>query len=111
MLTQEHEFGISGTIIGLDHSLDGPENQNLRLLNLSVIHFENEQPISNALISIDSIGKTAVCNSDGELCINELRPGSYDIDIISPGFIAQRISVLIPLDEPVEIQVKMTSNS
>jgi hypothetical protein len=111
MLTQEHEFGISGTIIGLDHSLDGPENQILRVLNLSVIHSENEQPISNALISIDSIGKTAVCNSYGELCINELSPGTYDIDIISPGFIAQRVSVLIPLDDSVEIEVKMTSNN
>jgi hypothetical protein len=110
MLTQEHEFVSSDTIIELDQSLDGPQKQILWVLNLSVIHSENDRPISNALISIDSIGKTAICNSDGELCINELMPGTYDIDIISPGFIAQRISVLILPYEAVEIEVKMISN-
>jgi hypothetical protein len=111
MLTIEEELGNSGTIIGNDHSLDGPENQIVNSLNLSVIHSENKRPIGNALISIECIGKTAVCNTDGELCLTDLKPGKYDIDVICPGFIAQRISILIPVEEPNPIRVKMISNS
>ncbi len=111
MLTIEEELRSLGTIIGNDHSLDGPENQIISSLNLSVIHSENECPISNALISIECIGKTAVCNAHGELCLTDLKPGKYDIDVICPGFIAQRVSILIPLEAPNPIRVKMISNS
>lgn len=111
MLTLEHEFENSGIIIEKDHFGGGQENPIMKNLNLSVIHSENKQPISNALISIESIGKTAICNSEGEVCLTELKPGKYDVDVISPGFIAQTVSVLIPIDEPAKFQVKMISNS
>jgi hypothetical protein len=111
MITLEAELGNSGTIIEKYHSLDGQENQLMRNLNLSVIHSENDRPISNALISIESIGKTAVCNCEGQVCLTELKPGSYFVDIISPGFIAQRVSILVPIVETAQIRVKMISNS
>ena len=111
MIILEEDLENSGTIIEKYHSLDGQENQLIRNLNLSVIHSENERPVGNALISIESIGKTAVCNREGEVCLTELKPGKYHIDVISPGFIAQRVSILIPIAEPAQIRVKMVSNS
>ncbi|WP_395627656.1 hypothetical protein [Daejeonella sp.] len=111
MITLEAELGNLGTILEKYYSLDGQENQLLINLNLSVIHSENERPVSNALISIESIGKTAVCNCEGQVCISELKPGSYFIDIISPGFIAQRVSILVPIVDTFQIRVKMISNS
>jgi hypothetical protein len=111
MIILEEDLENSGTIIEKYHSLDGQENQLMRNLNLSVTHSENERPVGNALISIESIGKTAVCNCEGQVCLTELKPGSYFLDVISPGFIAQRISILIPIVETAQIRVKMISNS
>lgn len=111
MIILEEDLENSGTIIEKYHSLGGQQNQLMNRLNLSVIHSENERPVGNALISIESIGKTAVCNRDGEVCLTELKAGKYHIDVISPGFIAKRISILIPAGDSAQIRVKMTSNS
>jgi hypothetical protein len=111
MIILEEHLGNSGTIIEKYHSLDGQENQLMRNLNLSVIQSENERPVGNALISIESIGKTAVCSCKGEVCLTELKPGNYLIDVIAPGFIAKRISILIPVGDTAQLRVKMTSNS
>jgi hypothetical protein len=111
MIILEEYLGNSGTIIEKNHSLNGQENQLMKSLNLSVIHSENDRPVSNALISIESLGKTAVCNSDGEVCLTKLKPGKYHIDVISPGFIAKRISILIPVGDSAQLRVKMISNS
>jgi hypothetical protein len=110
MLTLEDELENSGTIIGKVHSLDGPEKPTMNILNLSVIHSENGRPIRNALISIESIGKTAICNSNGEVSLTEIKPGKYEMDVISPGFIAQRVSIIITAKELTQVSVKMLSN-
>lgn len=111
MIILEEDLGNSGIIIEKSHSLNAQENQLMKSLNLSVIHSENERPIGNALISIESIGKTAVCNSEGKVCLTKLEPGKYHIDVISPGFIAKRISILIPVGDSAQLRVKMISNS
>lgn len=92
------------------HLSDRYQNKSMKVLNLSVVNHETEKPIANALISIESIGKTAVCNADGNVCIEEITPGKYDVDVISPGFVAQRVSVLISNEEPAEYKVLMVSN-
>lgn len=110
MLTIEDKVGNSGTIIENGNSLESPKNQIMKSLNLSVVHKETQKPVSNALISIESIGKTAVCNSRGEVCLTDLMPGEYLVDVISPGFVAQTVVVSVSIDEPVELKVKMESN-
>lgn len=110
MLTIEDKVGNSGTIIENGNFLESPKNQLLKSLNLSVVHKETKKPISNALISIESLGKTAVCNSKGEVCLTDLKPGEYSVDVISPGFVAQTVMVSVSSDEPVEFKVKMESN-
>jgi hypothetical protein len=111
MLKLEDQLEKSGTIIEKLHSLNNQEKPITNILNLSVIHSESEKPIRNALISIESIGKTAICNSKGEISLSEIKPGKYEIDVISPGFIAQRFSIIIPLNKPALVKVKMISNS
>jgi hypothetical protein len=79
-------------------------------LNLSVIDSASGRPVSHALISIDSIGKTAVCGACGKVSLHDLNSGKYLLDIISPGFIAQTISLSIHTTGTYELEVKMISN-
>ncbi|MFA6945321.1 MAG: carboxypeptidase-like regulatory domain-containing protein [Pedobacter sp.] len=78
-------------------------------LNLYVTS-DSGKPVSKALISIDSISRTAVCDHSGRVCIKALPAGRYHLDIISLGFIAK--SILVCLDEPGshEICAQLTSN-
>jgi len=88
----------------------GSEKQIFGNLNLSVVHSETGRPVSNALISIDTIDKTAVCGPCGKVSINHLSHGKYLLDIISPGFIAQSIAIFIHVNGSYDLQVKMISN-
>lgn len=110
MLTLEDKVGNLGTIIENGNSLESPENQLSNSLNLSVFHKETKKPVSNALISIESIGKTAVCNSKGEICLTDLKPGEYYVDVISPGFVAQTVLISVSHKDCIEYKVKMESN-
>lgn len=79
-------------------------------LYLQVVCDERKIPVSNAMISIDSIGLTAVCDQDGKVFISNLLPGRYSVDVICAGYVAR--SVLINIEESAlsKLQVKMTSN-
>ena len=68
------------------------------------------RPVSHALISIDDIRKTAICGPCGKVSLNNLNSGKYLLDIISPGFIAQTISLNIHASGSYELEVKMISN-
>lgn len=107
-LVLQEELVISSPIIDNIQTFAGSENQ--IIINLSVVHSENGRPVSNALISIDSIGKTAICGPCGKVSINDLNPGKYLMDIISPGFIAQTISLSIHVNGSYDLVVKMISN-
>lgn len=106
----QEELVFSNPIIDNVGAFSGSENHIIGKLNLSVVHFESGRPVSNALISIDSIGKTAVCGPSGKVCLNQLNPGKYLMDIISPGFIAQTISISIHVNGSYDLEVKMISN-
>lgn len=79
-------------------------------LYLQVICAERKIPVSNALISIDNIGITAVCDQDGKVFISNLLPGRYTIDVICAGYAAR--SVLVNIEESAlsRLCIKMTSN-
>jgi len=109
-LVLQEELVISSPIIENVHAFAGSENQIIGNLNLSVVHSESGRPVSNALISIDSIAKTAMCGPCGKVSINDLKPGKYLLDIISAGFIAQTISLSIHVNGSFDLQVKMISN-
>ncbi|MGO4819256.1 hypothetical protein ACEN2H_12730 [Flavobacterium sp. W22_SRS_FP1] len=53
--------------------MDVQENQGTTNLNLCIIHSENARPVANALISVDTIGKTALSCCEGEVCLTELK--------------------------------------
>lgn len=101
---------LSSPIVDNVRAFSGSENQIIGNLNLYVVHSESGHPVSNALISIDSIGKTAVCGPCGKVCISDLGPGKYLLDVISPGFIAQAISITIHVNGSYDLEVKMISN-
>lgn len=79
-------------------------------LDLQVVCSERGYPVSNAMISIDSIGMTAVCDQLGRVCLNALPPGRYYIDVISAGYIAQSVLVSIQAAGAQKLLVKMISN-
>lgn len=80
-------------------------------INIFVTDSENGKVVSKALISIDAIGRTAVCNQEGRVCISEIPFGTFHIDIISIGFVAQRIATNIQHSDGHEVHVMMISNS
>lgn len=109
-LVLQEELVYSRTIVDNVQSFAGSEKQIIGNLNLSVVHSESGRPVSNALISIDSVGKTAVCGPCGKVSLNGLPPGKFLLDIISPGFIAQSISISIHVNGSYDLEVKMISN-
>lgn len=109
-LVLEEDLVFSGFNIENIESFSVSKQQITGNLNLSVIDFESGRPVSNALISIDSIGKTAVCGSCGKVCLYNLVSGKHDVDIISHGFIAQSLSITIHDSGSYYLEVKMISN-
>lgn len=109
-LVLQEDLVIPAAIFDNIQALTGSDNHIHGNINLSVIHFESGRPVSNALISIDSISKTAICGPCGKVCLDKLNPGKYLLDIISPGFIAQTISISIHVNGSYDLEVKMISN-
>jgi hypothetical protein len=109
-LVLQEELVFSSPIADNVRAFSGTDNQIIGNLNLSVVHSESGLPVRNALISIDSIGKTAVCEPCGKVSIRDLGPGKYLLDVISPGFIAQTISITIHVNGSYDLEVKMISN-
>jgi len=79
-------------------------------LYLQVVCDERKIPVRNALISIDNIGITAVCDQDGKVFINNLLPGRYSVDVICAGYVARSVWVNIEESALSKLQIKMTSN-
>lgn len=79
--------------------------------NLIVTDSDNGRPVCRAMISIDAIGLTAICNNSGKVRMIGILPGSYRLDIIALGCIARSIDVIILADDLQELLVKMVSNS
>lgn len=78
-------------------------------LNLYVTS-DKGKPLNNAFISIDLLSITAVSDQSGRVCIKALQAGTYNLDIISPGFIAKRILVSVAESGSLEICAQLMSN-
>lgn len=109
-LVLQEELVVFSASVDTNRAFTGLESQLIGNLNLFVVNSESGRPVSHALISIDSIGKTAVCGPCGKVSLNDLNSGKYLLDIISPGFIAQTISLNIHANGSYELEVKMISN-
>jgi hypothetical protein len=109
-LVHQEDLVVSSSIVDTIPALTGSKNQIIGNLNLTVVDSVSGRPVSHALISIDNIGKTAVCGPSGKVSLNNLKPAKYLLDIISPGFIAQTISLSIHVNGSYELVVKMISN-
>lgn len=62
-------------------------------LELLVQDDETGKPITKAMIGIDSVNRTAVCNEQGRISIAQLPVGKYLIDIIMPGYKAGLLDI------------------
>lgn len=80
------------------------------VLDLHIVCAERGCPASNAMISIDSIGLTAVCDHEGKVGLSNLFPGKYNVDIICAGYMAHSVLVCIEESEVHNLQIKMISN-
>lgn len=78
-------------------------------LNLYVTA-ECGKPLSKALISIDSVGITAISDLLGKVYIKDLPGGRFHLDIISPGYIAKSILISIVETGLHEINAQLISN-
>ncbi len=105
----EPDINQSDSVKVLFTKLNRQEKRFQSDINLSVTS-DCGKPLSKALISIDIVGITAVSDQSGRVCIKALQAGRYYLDIISPGFIAQRILVSVAESGSQEICAKLTSN-
>ncbi len=80
-------------------------------LHINVTDSETGHPVKFACLSLDEIGVTAVCNSDGTAVINNLLTGSYLIDVISPGYRAATLKAALIPEDLCQIHVKMIRNA
>ena len=80
-------------------------------LNLMVTDSDTGRPLARAMISIDSIGRTAICDNKGNVRLTGIRSGSYVLDVIVPGYIAACIITGVPANDLLELCVKMVRNS
>jgi len=109
-LVLQEELVVSSANVDTNQAFVYLESRIIGNLNLSVVNSASGRPVSHALISIDDIGKTAICGPCGKVSLNDLNSGKYLLDIISPGFIAQTISLNIHASGSYELEVKMISN-
>lgn len=110
ILVEQELSGISDSLLTVVNNNLTEANTYHSDLNIIVIDSENGRAVSRAMISIDSITRTAVCNQEGSVCINSISFGTYLVDIISVGYAAQRIVANIHHPEMHEIHVQMISN-
>ncbi len=80
-------------------------------LELFIVDGENGRPISKAMISIDMLGRTAVCDNQGKVLIKKVLSASFIVDIIVPGYIAGSKKINLSAFEPNSLTVKMVRNS
>lgn len=87
------------------------ETAKLTDVEIFVCDAESGRPIPRAMISLDTISLTDVCDKEGKVLLKDLLTGSYPIDIIVPGYIA--FSTVLNLDNynSNRLNVKMISNS
>ncbi|NQV76534.1 MAG: hypothetical protein HQ491_10850 [Bacteroidetes bacterium] len=76
-LVLQEELVVSSASVDTNQAFAGLESQIIGNLYLSVVNSASGRPVSHALISIDDIGKTAVCGPCGKVSLNDLNSGKY----------------------------------
>ncbi|MEJ7692106.1 hypothetical protein [Daejeonella sp.] len=79
-------------------------------LELSVIDSETGKPISKAMISIDALGRTAVCDAAGKVMLTKVFSGNFVLDVIVPGYIANSTTIQLSARQHAKLTINMVSN-
>ncbi len=80
-------------------------------LELLVTDSETGRPISKAMISMDKIGRTALCDGQGKVLIQDVLSGDLMLDVIIYGYAAHSTMVHLSAQESNMLNVKMVRNS
>lgn len=79
-------------------------------LELRISDSETGRPISHALVSMDSIDRTAVCDDQGKVLIHKILSGTHPLDVIVPGYIAHSKQVHLSGKNLHRLAIKMVRN-
>ena len=79
-------------------------------LELLVTDSETGMAISNAMISLDSINRTAVCDDHGKVIIQEVITGDLILDVIVWGYKASSTVVFLSAWDRNTRHIKMIRN-
>lgn len=79
-------------------------------LELLVTDSETGRAISNAMISLDSINRTAVCDDHGRVIIEEIIPGDFILDVIVWGYKASSTTLFLSAWDRNTRHIKMIRN-
>ena len=77
---------------------------------LLVTDSETGRPIPKAMISIDAAGRTAVCDTQGKVLIQQVISGNFMVDVIVYGYIANSTVVHLSSQQLNMLNVKMVRN-
>lgn len=86
------------------------ENLRHTELELLVTDSETGRAISNAMISLDSINRTAVCDDHGKVIIQGIIPGDLILDVIVWGYKASSTVVFLSAWDRNTRHIKMVRN-
>jgi hypothetical protein len=79
-------------------------------LQLSVTDSETGRPISNAMVSVDKHGRTAVCDERGQAIIPDIVASDFTVDVIVAGYIANTTMLHFPGGPSQVLHIKMVRN-
>ncbi len=79
-------------------------------LELSITDSETGKPISQAMVSMDALGRTGVCEADGKIVLQEIPLGSFVLDVIVPGYIASSTMLHFSAQKANSAVIKMVRN-
>jgi len=79
-------------------------------IELLVTDSETGRPISKAMISVDTIGRTAVSDIHGKVLINDVVSGGFIVDVIVFGYTANSTLVHVSAKELNTLNVRMVRN-
>lgn len=77
---------------------------------LTITDHQSGKPISNAMISIDSQGRTAISDPTGKVSIQKVLTGRFMLDVIVPGYIANSSMIQISSQHPISVNIMMIRN-
>lgn len=80
-------------------------------LELVITDFVTGKPVPNAMISIDSINRTAVCDNQGKTILQGILTGEFVLDVIVWGYIAHSAKVRLSARDVNTVQIQMVRNS